>query len=117
MKHLTHLRLFLIAIVLLSVVAVLAWPFVRIQYRLSRNGAITRQLAEALHSRWPSVDIRGAASYEREIIYITAFDQLDEATRHDMEQWLREQKTERRIEPEIQLRFMGNTEQEITIRI
>jgi hypothetical protein len=84
------------------------WPLVRIQFRLSRNGAISRQLVESLHSRFPGVDFRGGASYEREVIYISVFEHVDETIRREVEQWLREEKSKQHIAPEIYLMFVGD---------
>ena len=97
-----------LAVVAVGVLVFLIWPIVTIQLRLSRNGATARQLVESLHSRFPSVDFRGAASYEQEVIYITVFDRVDATLRHDAEQYLRSEKADRHIEPELLLRFVGN---------
>jgi hypothetical protein len=91
-----------------AVLVFLVWPVATIQLRLSRNGAIARQLAEALHTRFPGADFRGVASYEREVIFISVLNRVDESVRRDVEEYLRAEKTERRIELEIWLRFLGD---------
>lgn len=93
------------------------WQIVSIQLRLSRNGAIAQRLVESLHARFPGVAFRGGASYESEVIYITVVELVDEATRGDVERWLRGQKIEQKIVPEIWLRFSDDTVDDNTIRI
>jgi hypothetical protein len=89
------------------VIVTFVWPLVSIQLRLSRNGKIAQQLVHSLEARFPGINFRGAANYEREVIYISVADRLDEATRLDVERWLREQKIEQKITPQIWLRFEG----------
>lgn len=93
------------------------WQIVSIQLRLSRNGAIAHRLVESLHARFPGVAFRGGASYESEVIYITVSDRVDEATREDVERWLRGQKIEQKIVPTIWLRFSDDAVDDNTIRI
>jgi hypothetical protein len=93
----------------------LIWPLVTIQLRLSRNGAAARRLVESLHSRFPNVDFRGAASYEREVIYLTVFDHVDETIRREVEQWLRQEKIEQQIMPEIHLRFLDDASEDLKL--
>src|SRR5262249_36329362 len=107
----------LIVLVLSGLVMLLVWPLVSIQLRLSRNGAISRQLVQSLQAQFPGVSFSGAASYEREVIYILVAGQIDEPTRRDVEQWLRGCKTEQRILPEIWLRFDDDCDDSSTIKI
>ena len=96
--HRKLLRVFSILLVILVIVSVI-WPFVSIQLRLSRNGKIAHQLVESLEARFPGSQFGGAASYESEIIYITALNRFDEAERQDVETWLRKQQIEQKIAP------------------
>jgi|SRR5579884_1154999 len=104
-------RIFLIGViaVLILLIISLIWQYVEIDHRLSRNGKIARQLVEALEIRFPGSEFGGAASYEREIIYIHVRNHLDESKRQDVETWLRKQKNEQKIEPQIWLRFDQDT--------
>ncbi len=97
------------ALVVLVLIGGLAWPLVRIQLRLSRNGEIAARLVEALRARFPGADIRGAASYEREIVYIRVVGGVGPACRLDIEEWLRMRKAERGIGPAIWLRVPSGT--------
>jgi hypothetical protein len=115
--HRRWLRFLLMVLVVLVVVVFLVWPIVSIQLRLSRNGAIAHRLVESLHARFPGITFQGAASYEREIIYITVVNHVDEASRRDVEQWLREEKNEQKIVPEIWLRFSDDSVDDNTIRM
>lgn len=99
------------AVVVLVVLGSIAWPFVSIQLRLARNGAIARQLVASLRAEFPTASVRGNASYELEVVYLTVVG-LDEAGRRDVERRLREIKAERRIAPEIWLRFSDSTDEE-----
>jgi hypothetical protein len=113
--HRRLIRLLPGALVLLGVLSFFAWPLVNIQLRLSRNGAIAAQLVESLRDRFPDADFRGTASYEQEVIYITVVGGLNKSSRQDVEQWLRRQKTERKIAPAIWLKFSDDIhDQDIT---
>jgi hypothetical protein len=115
--HRRWLRFLLIALVVLGIVVFLVWPLVSIQLRLSRNGAIARQLVQSLQARFPGISFGGAASYESEVIYIHVADRVDEPTRRDIEQWLRGQKTEQKILPEVWLRFADDFDDSNTIKM
>jgi hypothetical protein len=116
-RHHRLIRLVEGALVILAILAWFAWPFVMIQLRLSRNGAIARQLAEALHTQFPEVEFRGVAAYNREVVYITVVGDLDEARRRDVEQCLRRLKAEQNIAPTVELRFSHRADDEDIIRI
>jgi hypothetical protein len=106
----------LLFILLLSVGIAFIGPLVSIQLRLARNGKIAHQLVQSLETRFPGIRVRGAASYEREVIYLSVGNHLDEAARTEVERWLREQKTEQTIAPQIWLRFEDDAfDQEIII--
>lgn len=96
---------FLLALVLAVPLVTIVYPLVSIQLRLSRNGALARSLVESLNDRFPEAVFRGGASYEREVIYITALGRLEDSRRREVEQWLRDKKAEQRILPEIYLDF------------
>lgn len=80
-------------------------PLIQIQLRLSRNGAIAREVAEALQVQFPGPRYNGAASYEKETVYITVWEEVDKARRPDVERWLRAHKAERGIAPKIWLSY------------
>jgi hypothetical protein len=107
----------LIVLMVAGVAAFLVWPFVTIRLRLSKNSAISRQLVQALQTRFPGVSFRGAASYEMEVIYIDVGGPVDEPTRREVEQWLREQKTEQEIRPEVWLGFGEDFDESTTIKL
>lgn len=94
---------------LISILAVVAMivviPIGEVYSRLSRNGATARQLAEGLKARFAGVEVQGRPSYESEVVYITIQSDLAMERRREVEQWLREQKTNHHIAPEIWLRF------------
>jgi|SRR5579871_236991 len=94
-----------LTILIIVIVASVVWQIVSIQLRLSRNRAIADRLVESLHSRFPDITFHGGPSYEREVIYININEHLDKATKREIEQWLRQQKAEQKIAPEIELRF------------
>ena len=100
------------SVLLLGLAATLAWPLVGIQLRLSRNRAVAAQLVESLHSRFPEVSFRGNVAYNREVVYITAINALDETARQSVEQWLRRLKAEQGIAPTILLRFSDSIGEE-----
>jgi hypothetical protein len=105
-------------VVLVFVVIGFIVPMVSIQLRLSRNGKIARQLAESLTASFPGIRFYGAASYEKEVIYICVVNRLDEADRQEVERWVREQKAEQNIAPEIWIRFENeDLDKEIVVRI
>lgn len=83
----------------------IGWPLISIQLRLWRNGAIAAQLVESVRVRFPGAEFHGAASYEREVVYISVVGELDPESRLDVEEWLRRLKAEQRIAPAIWLRF------------
>ena len=104
----SRLRFWPLAVVAVAVLVFLAWTPVSIQLRLSRNGAVAQRLVESLRARFPGVNFRGAASYEREVIYISVVDHVEEAIRSEVEQVLHQEKAEHCLEPEIRLRFVGD---------
>jgi hypothetical protein len=97
-----------LALVAVAVFVFVLWPAVSSQFRLSRNGASARQLVESLHASFPAVNFRGAASYEREVIYISVLERVDAPVRAEIEQWLRQEKQKRKIGLEIRLQFAGD---------
>jgi hypothetical protein len=114
-----HRKLPVIALIALmaSVVIGVGWPLASIQLRLSRNGKIAHQLVESLEAKFQGKNFRGAASYEREVIYIRVGNGLDDADREDVERWLRVQQIEQQIAPEIRLRFeKDDPDKEVIIR-
>ncbi|CEF49246.1 unnamed protein product [uncultured bacterium] len=105
--------LVLVAVVVTGV----TWPIVAGQLRLSRNGKIAHQLEELLEARFPGIGFRGAASYEREVIYISVVNRLADADREGVERWLRVQQIEQQIAPDIWLRFESDDpDKEVIIR-
>ncbi len=110
-----QMRFAALALAAVAIAAVLLWPVVDIELRLWRNGAIADRLAASLHSRFPAVGFRGAASYKDEVVYIVVFDHVDGPTRGEIERWLRAEKAERKIAPEIRLRFAGDSLDDIRI--
>src|SRR6516165_9359446 len=98
----TYLRRLGITLLLLYV-AYGVWMLATISLRLSRNGAIASQLLESLNQRFPGAVFRGGPSYEREVIYITVQRGLDRALWQEVEQFVRAQKAEKGIAPEIEL--------------
>lgn len=96
----------------LFVVGFFVWQVVTIQLRLWRNGAIASQVAQSLRERFPGVDARGGASYEREVIYIGVYG-VDNRKRPEIAEWLRAHKQERKIAPEIWLRFDYDDDHEV----
>lgn len=106
-----------ILLVLLVIAAPFIWTLASIQLRLSRNGAIANRLVESLHARFPGLDIRGVASYEREVLYISVIGHVEEAPRQDIEQWLRGQKDEQKIAAVIWLRVLDDADEVNTIRM
>ena len=89
-------------------VASVVVPLVAIHFRLSRNGAIAKQLAESMEAQFPGVEIRAAAAYNREEVYVIIVSESNERKRAEFERWLRNQKVEREIAPQIRLRFQGD---------
>jgi hypothetical protein len=63
-----------------------------------------------LEARFPGISFQVAPSYEREVIGVSVEDSLDMQSRHAVEHWLREQKMEQQIAPEIWLRFSDERE-------
>ena len=98
----------LLVALLLTIFLGFIWPVIGIQLRLKRNGAIARQLKDALHAQFPTVNFRGAANYESEVVYIMVDEQVEETIRSKIEEWLRNEKTKRAIKPVIELRFDGD---------
>jgi hypothetical protein len=102
----SRMRHVVVAVVyaLLAYLAIsLGWMFIRIELRLSRNGTIAQQLETSLEARFPECKFRGVASYEKEVIYINVLNRLDKAKWHEIETWLREEKIEQKIDPQIWL--------------
>jgi len=90
----------------LGVIAVaFVWPFVRIEWRLAWNQPAARAMAEALTLRHPGLQFTGAASYERDIIYIRVNGQADEATLTDVRDWLATERDRRGLAVRIELRL------------
>jgi hypothetical protein len=89
--------------------------FAHIAYRLSTNGAVAKELVESLKNQYPGATIHGGASYERESITITVVDGIDKKSRPELERWLRQEKNERKISPEIWLRFPSGEDFETLI--
>src|SRR5262245_45017797 len=116
-RHHRLIRLVPGALGVLVLLGCLAWPFMTIQLRLSRNGAIARQLVESLHTKFPGAEFRGVAAYNREVVYITVVSGPGEGRRRDVEQWLRRLKAELNIAPGIELRFPQEVDDKDTIRI
>jgi hypothetical protein len=104
------LAIFVIALLAFVIIGGFIWPLVSIQLRLSRNGRIAHQLVESLQARFPKSEFGGAASYEREIIYIQVRNRLNQGERREIETWLREQKNEQKIAPQIWIRFLEDKE-------
>lgn len=98
-------------LILLFIPACFTLMFVDIQYRLWRNGEISRQLAEELREKYPNVTFGNAASYEKERIYITVVDQIDDTTKLEVERWLHAQKSERKLSLEIWLIFFTDRDE------
>jgi hypothetical protein len=102
-----------VALVILSTVVVfvvigLAWPVADIELRLWRNGKVAQALAGALEVQFPGGGFQGAASYKDERVYIVVANRLDQAVRDDVEIWLRKEKGELHIAPQVRLRFVGD---------
>lgn len=91
------------------------WQYLSIQHRLSRNSEVTQQLVQSLKARFPESEFRGAASYEREIIYITVMNRLSEDERQDVERWLQKQKIQQKIKPQVRLRIANDLDKEYII--
>ena len=98
----------LLVALLLTIFLGFIWPVISIQLRLKRNGAIARQLKDALHAQFPAVNFRGTANYESEVVYIMVDEQVEETIRSKIEEWLRKEKTKQAIKPLIELRFDGD---------
>jgi hypothetical protein len=107
------LRCFLFVVVLLIFVFVagIAVQIVQSSFRLSRNGEIGSQLVQALQGRFPGATFRSSASYEHERIYITVVNGVDDPDRPEVEKWLRAQKIERELSPELWLFFLPDDDQ------
>src|SRR5262245_35172979 len=105
------IRAVLVVTIVFAILGAIASPFIIIQLRLVRNGAVATQLVNSLRAEFPTANVRGNVAYDREVVYITVVG-LDEAGRRDVERRLREFKAERRIAPLILLRFSDNTAQE-----
>jgi hypothetical protein len=116
-SHWNRIHYFASALFILGIVTLIAWPFVGFQRRLSKNGAIANQLVSSLEVQFPGVPFRGVASYELDVIYISFLQKVDRETRSGVENWLRKQKSERRIAAEIWLRLAGDFEDGETIKI
>jgi hypothetical protein len=114
--HSKLLRFVLLAPLVFVILGV-TWHLADIQLRISRNGKVAQQLVESLEARFPGIRFRGAVSYEREVIYISVVNRLDEADREEVERWLREQQIEHRITPQIWLRLeSGDPDKVVVIR-
>lgn len=100
------------AMVILILFGGIGLPVVVIQFRLWRNNAIAARLVELLRARFPTVEFRGSASYEREVVYIGVVRGLDPNSYPEVEQWLRRLKREQRIAPAIWLSFPDSTGEE-----
>ncbi len=90
-----------LAVFVILVLFVFVLPFIDIQLRLSRNGAIAAQLVESLHIKFPLANFSGTPSYEREVIYIQVGKDLDREWHPEVEQWLRKLKEEKKIKADI----------------
>jgi hypothetical protein len=108
MKKVVQYLPYAVLTVLLGIATMFAVQIVQIQLRLSRNGAIGRELVESLQVRFPVAKFRSAASYEREAIYITVIDGIDDANKPEVERRLRAEKNERKLPQEIWLDFLPN---------
>jgi hypothetical protein len=102
-----------VALIIISAVAVFivigfAWTVGDIELRLWRNGKVAQALAQSLEVRFPGGGFRGAASYKDERVYIVVANRFDQTVRDDVETWLRKEKGEHKIAPQIRLRFAGD---------
>lgn len=100
-------RFFPLLVVAIILCGLVLWQLLQIQLRLSRNGAIARQLASSLREKYAGVEFRGNASYEREVVYLTVGEGFDQARLEELERWLRNQKTERGIGAAIWLQLLA----------
>jgi hypothetical protein len=91
--------------VIFALIGAVAWPLISIQFRLWRNGAVATKLVTSLQARFPEGEFRGAASYQREVVYIRVLGGVRPECRPDVEQWLRRLKVEQEIAPSIWLLF------------
>jgi hypothetical protein len=88
-----------------------------VQLRHSKNGAIANQLVESLSQRFPRTTLRGLAKRGRDVVFITVVWSFDAANQRDIEEWLRAQKAERGIAPEIWLSFWHDDDETEPIKI
>jgi hypothetical protein len=95
----------LLAGVAVCLVISVAIPLVHIRERLHRNRPAAESLAASLASRYPGHRINGAASYETDVIYVLVWGQLDQSVRHEMRDWLADEKVRRGIFVRGLLRF------------
>jgi hypothetical protein len=115
-----HTRKIGCAILVVVAVLVVVWPvwtIVSIELRLWLNGKIAHELVQELGVQYPGVDFRGGASYKDERVVIVVFSRLDQADQDKVESWLRAVKRDRKIAPQIRLRFIPDQSFEDDIRI
>jgi hypothetical protein len=98
--------------VIVGLLVGLAWPFVSIQLRLHRNNTIAQQLVGSLSGQFSGSDIRGAAAYDREVVYITVIGRSEENKQKDILDCLRRLKSDLGIAPAIWLRFSEDSDDE-----
>jgi hypothetical protein len=87
---------------------------VMIQWRLTVNGGISKEMVKALRERFPDVRVMGGASYEKEVIYVTVTENQENSEREKIRDWLANHKEERRIGVSILLRFASGNAIEST---
>jgi hypothetical protein len=103
----------ILALIVLGLVWGFVVPLLDIHFRLSRNEPIANKLVEMLGARYPGTTFRGGASYMRDEIAIWVVGRLDDLSRKDVEEWLREQKIEQNIKAEIWFRPDLDSEEQI----